>query len=238
MSDIDRKWFKVWEKSSYPPTVPEFGIILSLYSPHFLDDSERDNNGIYSAGVTLGIFKHWDDKGKKEKHNLILFSMFPRQIINPAELIMHSKNLCVNYLNNDAKASYTGGSPDILLVPAQEGVRSSLIGQMSGGAGTVSVKRFYYANEGKTLDNIVVRALPRISEGRVWVASSPMDSTEIRNMDAQFLATICSYPEIESRATIWALAQAIIYLENYGIFKDESDSRDGTTRPKHKFYGP
>lgn len=250
---INKDWFKVWEKSHYPPTIPELGTILSLYSPHFLDDNEREQNGDYTAGVTLGVFKHWDDKGRKEKNNIILFSMFPRKLLNSAELINHTRNLCCDYLNNSDIKVYEGYSPDILLVPAQEGVRSHIIAQIAERNNEVPVKRFYYNNEGKTLDNMVVRILPRIVtipppasaksttppiDGRLWVASNPMDKSSLRNVDAQFLATICSYPEVEAKATLWALAQAVIYLENYGIFKDEEIGRDNTTRPKHKFYGP
>lgn len=237
MNDISRKWFKIWEKSHYPSTVPGFGVILSMYSPHFLDDAERDANGLFTAGVTLGVFKHWDDKGKKEKHNAILFSMFPPAILNPAEVIIHTKNLCHDYLNNSKIKVYEGWSPDLLLVPAQEATKSTLISQIVEGGADVAIRRFYYANEGKNLENILSRALPRMAEGRLWVASNPMDSSEIRNMDAKFLATICSYPNEVSRATVWALAQAVVYLENYGVFKDGYE-RDNTTRPKHKLYGP
>ena len=227
---IDRDCFRIWTKSYYPIPIKPIGTILSLYSPYFIEDGERYNNGPYTAATTFGIFKF------RDKVNLILFSLFPRSIINPNELIIHAKNLCTDYMNNSTVKTYSGPSPDLMIVPSEYKERNNLFNEIQENKVDVPVRRFYYSDYGKILDNMLTRALPKIIEGRIWVASKPDNKLELRNMDEKFLDMMSSYPSIESKATVWTLVQAILYLESQGLFRDEGEWVDGTNKPKHGFY--
>jgi hypothetical protein len=249
---IEKDWFKVWVRSHYPPTVPEFGIILSVYSPYLLDDNEREKNGEYTSFLTFGVFKD-----ENNKHNIILFSLFEPAILNPAEVITHTRNLCHDYLNNSEIKLYEGNSPDLLITPFEKDMRGTIHQKLAMKNNSVSLHRFRYEQYGKTLDSMLVRIMPRIVEGRVWVAANPMwvssksitqaqvdkekltaDSLfdGLRNVDAKFLTILCSYPVVATRSTMWALVQVLIYLERKGIFSDDYH-KDGSIKPKHKFYG-
>lgn len=232
MSDIfiDRDWFTVWKKPHYPVTSRGVGVVLSMYSPYFLDGSEADNNGNYTSAVTLGLFTN-----RRGEKCAILFSLFPRSILNPNQVVDHARNLCINYLNNSLIEMYDGWQPDLFIVPAEDDSKNALITEIRNNSKDVPVKRFMYKDYGGTLDNLVKRALVKMSEGRIYVAAHPANKKELRNIDERFLDTLSSYPStIESRATMWSLCQAIIYLDSNGMFS--SDGKDGDIKPKNKFY--
>jgi len=243
MNDINRDWFKIWEKNRYPEVIPKIGTILSLYSPYFLDEDD-EVNGPYTAGVTLGVFKHRNQKKNKfnrlisegnELNNLILLSVFPRVRLDANEVVVHAKNLCIDYLNNDYEKTYEGSSPDVMIVPSCKGIRSGIFSEIQY-KNDVDMRFFYHADHGKTLENLLKRALPRIIQGKIWVVAKPDSRTqELRNMDEKFLDILSSYPSMESRGMVWALVQAIVYLDRNGIFEEESEQV--VIKPKHGFYG-
>lgn len=243
MSDIfiDRDSFNVWKESYYPKTKRGVSVITSMYSPYFLDDSEADNNGEWTSAVTLGLFVNNSVKKKKcstfGKVCAILFSLFPAQILSPNKVVSHAKNLGFNYLNNSDIRTNDGWQPDLFLVPGEEDSKNNLIAEIKARNGDVPVKRFLYKEYGNSLDNIVKRAMMKISEKRIFVASHPANKGWLRNMDEGFIHQITSYPILESRATMWALCQAIVYMEANGMFESESNmlSLRGMEKP---FYGP
>jgi hypothetical protein len=230
---INKDCFKVWRKSNYPQTSGDIRVILSLYSPHFIDGAESDNNGYYTAGIAFGMFD--DINGNR---NLILFSLFPPSLLDPHELIIHSQNLCIDYFNNSKKKAYDGWCPDLAVIPSEEKIRNIIIRQIEKKNGEVPIRRFYYENYGGTLENMVKRAIHYISMGRVWVAARPEDFEELRNIDERFLDIISGYPSDESKATVWCLAQALLYLESYGVFTPETDQNQNQNKNNHGFYGP
>jgi len=228
---IDKDWFKVWTRSHYPQTIKRSGVVLSFCSPTLIDSAEQIELGPYSAGITFGVFKD-----NYCKHNLILFSLFPFTILSSTQLITHIQNLCHDYLNNSTVKMYDGYAPDILVLPAEEGSNNSLLTQIAIVNNDVPIKRFYFAKYGRTLDNMLDRAMPIIENGRVWVTSKPGDRNELRNIDQKFLDIVAGYPSIESKAIVWSLVQAILYLQASNIFADEDADVDNTTRPNHAFY--
>lgn len=238
---IDRDSFNVWKEAYYPKTKRGVSVVTSMYSPYFLDDSEADNNGEWTSAVTLGLFVNNNPKKKKcptyGKVCAILFSLFPAQILSPNRVVAHAKNLCFNYLNNSDIRTNEGWQPDLFIVPGEEGISSNLVAEIKAKNGDVPVKRFMYREHGKSLDNLLKRAMMKISERRIFVASHPANKGELRNMDEGFIHQITSYPILESRATMWALCQAIVYLESNGMFDPENNvlSIKGMEKP---FYGP
>jgi hypothetical protein len=233
---IDRDWFRIWKKKTYPIPIKEIGVILSVYSPYFIESSDREENGPYSSALTFGAFKLGGI------NNLILFSMFPRKILNPSQLITHISNLCINYLNNSEKKSYEGSSPDLLILPSEVGTRNHIYKEIQNQIKEIPIRRFYYNDFGKSLDNMVVRIIPMLVKGRVWVCCKPdninqsIKTIELRNLDESFLNILSGYPVLESMSTVWCLAQTMIFLESYGLFRNETN-KDNKTTISHEFYG-
>jgi hypothetical protein len=237
---IDRDSFNVWKESYYPKTKRGVSVVTSMYSPYLLDDSEAESNGEWTAAVTLGLFVNNSPKKKCPtfgKVCAILFSLFPAQILSPNKVVAHAKNLGFNYLNNSDIRTNDGWQPDMFLVPGEEGQNNNLIAEIKAKNGDVPVKRFLYKDYGKTLDNIVKRAMMKISEKRIFVAAHPTNKGELRNMDEGFIHQVTSYPILESRATMWALCQAIVYMESNSMFETENNVLHlrGIEKP---FYGP
>jgi hypothetical protein len=231
---IDRDWFRIWKKKTYPIPIKEFGIVLSVYSPYLVESSDREKNGPYSSAVTFGVFK------LGEVNNLIFFSMFPRKMLNPSQLITHTSNLCINYLNNSESKSYEGRSPDFLILPSDFETRNYIYTEIQNQSKGVPIRRFYYNDFGKTLDDMVVRIIPLLVKGRVWVCCKPdninksIKTIELRNVDENFLNILSSYPVLESMSTVWCLAQTMLFLESYGLFRNETNNNKTTI--SHEFY--
>lgn len=233
--DIDTDWFKWWKHSYYPTTRTDIRSVTSLYSPHLLDDSEKFHNGNWTTALTFGTFMdHPVRRNEKRKNCLILFSVFPRSVLNPNQVVMHANNLCCNYLNNAVK-EIEGISPSCMIVPSDE-LKNNLIVDIRKNKADVPVRRFKYLEHGKTLDNMLKRAIQRISEKRIYVMADPITPAKLRNQDSTFIRTIQSYPSLESKCIVWCLVQTVLFLEDQGFFQDKPERKE-ISRPIRPFYG-
>lgn len=227
---IDPDWFSVWEYPFYPKTRSDIRSLTSLYSPHLLDESEKYSNGAFTTAITFGTFMN-----PKKKNCIVLFSVFPPQNLNPNQVILHAKNLCCNYLNNSISDLVEGVSPSYLILPSDT-ERNSIVSEIRKNKADVSIRRFKYLDHGKTLDNMLKRAITRLSEKRVYVMRDPINKGELRNQDRSFVNTIYGYPEENSRGMVWCLTQAILFLEGMGFFLDVPENKN-VTRQLRPFYG-
>ena len=215
---IDQDWFQLWKHSYYPPTRTDVRSITSLYSPHLIDGVEKFSNGTFTTAVTFGAFTN-----KNKKNCLILFSVFPPLSLNPNQVITNAKNLCCNYLNNSSLL-IEGVSPSYMVVPSDE-IRNPLISEIRKNKAEVMVQQFKYLDFGKTLDNLLKRALNRIAENRIYLMADPFDNNKLRNQDNGFMKTVLNYPEERSRGIVWCLTQAILFLEHRGYFQDKAEEK-------------
>jgi hypothetical protein len=251
MITIDRDWFKVWTKPFYPVPDSEFGIVTSIYSPHFLSESERPEDDDYSTALTFAVFDSSVQdvhkaptnvipkkvplgetyfggpvssdaaKSLESKKHLMLFSVFPLQRIDSHTLITHITNLCNDYLNNSLLKTYEDRSPNCIIIPCIENENNLVVDDISRKSPEMLIIRFFFKDKGRTLEGMFTQALSIIKSGRVWVCAQPDDKTLLRNMDEGFLEVISGYPSSQSQAMVWALVQAILYLKSYNVFSNE-----------------
>ena len=230
MLTIDRDWFKIWTKSNYPSPESEFGIITSVYSPHFLSEGDRAEDDGYSCALTFGIFLN-----QRNEYNMILFSVFPLRRLDSHELIIHVNNLCNDYLNNSSLNTYKDRSPAIVIIPHKGEEFNTLLDEVSKKNPEILIRRFLFDDYGKTVEGMLTNVIPVIKSGKIWVCAKPNEIDELRNMDEGFLEIISGYPSIQSQSMVWALCQAVLEAKRYGLF--ERDFGIATSRSRIKIYG-
>ena len=232
---IDPDWFPKRRTKSYPSVIKDCGIVLSIYSPHFITGTNKPIESEYTAGITIGVFKN-----EKDKINLILFSVFPNTILDSYDLIIHTENLSYDFMNNSKKKTYMDRAPHVITVPAQDSKLNSIALQVIRNNSDARIMGLSPDRHGSNLNEMLTKALPIIKSKKMWVMTKTEDPNTLRNVDESFLEIISGYPSLESEPLVYALVQAILFLNNGNIFNDDEDKikGDGILRPRHGFYGP
>jgi predicted phage terminase large subunit-like protein len=208
---IKKKWFKLWTS----PIKPKFDYILQSWDTAISDEP----TAAYSACTTWGV---WGEKSEDELFRMMLLSSWRGRVGYP-ELRSRAQRLAKDYKDigehkNPMPAQRT---VDICLIEAKA-TGDPLIRDLRLGG----VPARGYTPKGDKGAR-VQRAAPLIECGLVYLPTEEKNPERITPMAEEFLETVITFPNGESKDLVDSMTQTILYLRDFDTLIHTSDVKEG-----------
>jgi len=209
---IQKEWFRWWKDS----TPPQIDFVIQSWDTA-LTANEMSS---YSACTTWGVFND-----ENNIPNVILLSMWRGRAEYP-ELRERTKRLYFDYrdVGKEREPKFKGRNIDMCLVEAKASGTSLIQDLIIAGVRAIPFDPKKYGDKIERVRLVT----PLIEGGRIWLPARSPKYTALLPFADEFLESVSSFPNVESRDIVDTMAQAFLKLK-YGYFisspKDERHSQ-------------
>jgi predicted phage terminase large subunit-like protein len=202
---IKKSWFRRWVLPDYP----KFDIILQSWDTGYSDKP----TAAYSAMTTWGVWYNDNDMA-----GIILLSMW-RDKVNYHELRERGKRLAKDYKDTGVSpiAPVNYRRPLVCLIE-EKATGVPLIHDLR----VAGIPAVGYMPKGDKQTRVQM-ITPYIESGMVWLPTKTKDQDRLLPWAEEFVESVASFPNAESRDLVDTMSQALSYLRDRARLRNPKD---------------